>query len=184
MTTSTYALILSVVAILISLAGLGWNVWQKFIFVRPVLQVTFGVWNLATRTGDLALPSGQKLLVLSVTNMGPGPVALAACIIRGRRRSYRGKAADTVNPIYGDPTDENLTSLGPASPPVKIDAAETKDFYFPYGKDCFLAEEIARVGISDTYFRNTWCRRSDIAKAYKAYRRDFGNAEHPARANI
>src|SRR5580693_2978335 len=66
-----------------------------------------------------------------------------------------------LNPIHGDPTNPTPESIGPFSGglPAKIDAGETKSFYFPYIKDCFLKDELARVGVNDTYHRNIWCQR-------------------------
>jgi hypothetical protein len=41
----------------------------------------------------------------------------------------------------------------------------------PYSKDCFLREGIARVGINDTFQRNTWCSRRDLRKVNKRFSR-------------
>jgi hypothetical protein len=177
MTTTDYALIISVFALIVSFFALIWNVWQKFIFVKPNLQVSFGVYNVLQPTpARTAVPSGQRLLVLTVTNMGPGAIVLYACIVRQKRSSWwKRPTLGSINPIHGDPTAPEPISVGPFSSglPTKIDAGDTKTFYFPYTRECFLADGVARVGINDTYQRNTWCRRGDIRKANSAYRRDF-----------
>jgi hypothetical protein len=46
MTTHDYALIISLFSIAISIGALLWNVWQKFIFVKPTLQVSFGLYHV------------------------------------------------------------------------------------------------------------------------------------------
>jgi hypothetical protein len=80
-----------------------------------------------------------------------------------------------LNPIHGDPRHPEPASLGPFTGlPTKIEAGEIKSFYFPYRKNCLLKEEIARIGVTDTYGRNVWCRRKDIGKARKSYCKDFG----------
>jgi hypothetical protein len=176
MTTSDYALIVSIVSILIAIGALAWNVWQKFIFVKPSLQVSFGVWKILKPSVDgIAYPTGKQLLNLTVTNMGPGPVTLSACIARSRYRGKNKSRMGMLNPIHGDLTSDEPTSLGPFSAglPMKIDAGDTKSFYFPYELDSFLAEGILRVGINDTYQRNTWCRRSDMRKVNAQYSKDF-----------
>jgi hypothetical protein len=67
MTTSDYALITSLVSIVIAIGSLLWNVWQKFIFVKPTLQVSFGIYNVLvpTETGT-ATRTGHRLLNLTV----------------------------------------------------------------------------------------------------------------------
>jgi hypothetical protein len=179
MTISDYALITSLVSILISIGSLLWNVWQKFIFVKPTIQVAFGIYSVLVPTkAGTTTRSGQRLLNVTVTNMGPGPVIIFACI--GKLKTAWWKRRDRLgilNPIHGDPTNSNLQSIGPFSGglPAKIDAAETKSFYFPYAQDCFLREGLTRVGVNDTYQRNMWCRKRDMHKVISAYRRDFSS---------
>jgi hypothetical protein len=178
MTVADYAFIISVLSIIVSLFNVVWNVWQKFIFLKPVLQISFGLWHVMEHTtADVLSRSGHRLLVLTVTNMGPGIVILCACIGKPEAHWWtRGKLLDMLNPIHNDPADPNPTSIGPFSAglPTKIDAGDVKSFYFPYAKDCFLREGLVRVGINDTYHRNTWCPGRDIRKAMRAYHRDFG----------
>jgi hypothetical protein len=175
MNQSDYALLISIASIFISFGSLLWNVWQKFIFVKPGLQVSFGVWRIVQPGG----PSDQKrcLLMLTVTNMGPGPVMLSACIGKERKPWWRrAKSHAMLVPIHGDPADPNPVGIGPLGGglPAKIDAGEVKPFYFPYTKDCFLQEGPTRIGINDTYHRMIWCRRGDMQKVYQSYCRDFG----------
>jgi hypothetical protein len=177
MSTGDYALISSLIALVVSIIALLWNIWQKFIFVKPALQVYFGLYNvLQSKTPGLASPSGHRVLVLTVTNMGPGAVVLYACIGKQKAHWWTRPKLGILNPIHGDPLDQQPTSIGPFSAglPVKIDAGDTKGVYFPYTKGCFLSDGLARIGINDTYQRNTWCRRSNMRKVYKNYRQDFG----------
>jgi hypothetical protein len=176
MTSSDYALIISIASIFISIGALVWNVWQKFIFVKPALQVSLGIYNILQPTSSgSAIPSGHRLLSLTVTNMGPGSVVLYACIVKQKAHWLARATFGILNPIHGDPTGRQPISLGPFSSglPTKIDAADTKTFYFPSAKDCFLRDGLHRVGINDTYQRNTWCRGRDMHKVNRTYRRDF-----------
>src|SRR5215469_13940426 len=105
----------------------------------------------------------RRLLHLSVVNMGPGPVILHACAAKPTKPWWRrAKSYGLLNPIHGDPAAPSPVGIGPfgGGLPEKIDAGETKSFYFPYEKDCLLKESLARVGVGDTYQRLTWCRRS------------------------
>jgi hypothetical protein len=177
MTTADYALLTSIASIFISIGALLWNVWQKFIFVKPALQVTFRVSRVLKSTGEgRATPTDLRLLNLTVTNMGPGVAVLSLCIAKTKIHRWKRAEYATLNPIHGDPTDPEPIGIGPIAGglPAKIDAGEVHTFYFPYHKDCFLQEGVFRVGINDTYQRNIWCRRGDIRKANRAYQRDFG----------
>lgn len=175
MTPATYALIVSIASIFISIGALLWNVWQKFIFVKPTLQVSFGVWRIFLP--DIPAAETRRLLNLTVTNMGPGPVILSACTGAPQKPWWkRAKSYGLLNPIQGDPADPNPVGIGPfgGGLPAKIDAGEVKSFYFPYTKDCFLNEPLAQVGINDSYHRIFWCHRTDMRKVYQSYQRDFG----------
>jgi hypothetical protein len=102
MTTSDYALITRLVSIVIVIGSLLWNVWQKFIFVKPTLQVSFGICNVLvpTETGT-ATRTGHRLLNLTVTNMGPGPVILFASIGKPKTPWWkRPKKLGLLNPIH------------------------------------------------------------------------------------
>jgi len=183
MTTSDYALFMSFASIVISIVALLWNIWQKFLFVKPSLQVSFGVWHIMQAvTTALLARSSRSLLVLTVTNMGPGPLVLYACIAKSKAHWWTRPELGTLNPIHGEPSDPLPVSIGPFSAglPTKIDAGEMKSFYFPYNKDCFLKDGLVRIGINDTYHRNNWCHRRDVRKACKAYKRDFALRSHSA----
>jgi hypothetical protein len=149
--------------------------------VKPALQVSFGVWHiLQPATAGSLTRSGRSLLVLTVTNMGPGPAVLSTCIAKTKAHWWTRPELGTLNPIH-DPTDPHPKSIGPFSAglPTKIDAGDVKSFYFPYDRDCFLKNGLVRIGINDTYHRNTWCHRRDMQKAKKAYGRDFALQPYP-----
>jgi hypothetical protein len=177
MNSADYALFISITSIFVSMGALLWNVWQKFIFVKPTLQVSFGLFRVVQP--DVRANPIRRLLMLTVTNMGPGPVILQLCIAKEKKHWWkRAKTHPTLVPIHGDPTDPDPTGIGPFSGglPAKIDAGEVKQFYFPYAKDCFLQEDLARVGINDTYHRMIWCHQKDMRKVYQSYRREFGTS--------
>ncbi len=181
MTTADYALITSIASIFIAIGAFVWNIWQKFIFVKPALQVTFRISRIMQpdRERSVYSPTDLQLLSLTVTNMGPGSAMLYMCVAKSKAHWWSKARYGMLNPIHGDPTDRNPTSLGPfrAGLPVKIDEADFKSFNFPYLKDSFLKEPIVRVGINDTYQRNVWCRRKDIRKVVESYKKDFGKKE-------
>lgn len=180
MTTADYALILSLFSLLTAMAALVWNAWQKFIFVRPSLQVSFSVVVIMEHGAPGFIRPNQqtRLLSLGVTNMGPGPIVLHSCVAKmawNWRRPWLRAPMGLLNPIHGDPTDPNPRSIGPFSAglPTKIEPGDSKSFYFPYREDCFLTESPVLVGVNDTYSRIAWCRRKDVRKAMRSFQRDF-----------
>src|SRR5216683_199073 len=170
MTSGETALLISGISLAISAAGFIWNIMEKFIYVKPGIQVTFGVYTIVATD----MPK-KRLLSVGVTNMGPGPVILHSCIAKIREPwSLRPQLA-MLNPIHGDPSSDEPRSLGPFSGglPLKLEAGEVKSFYFPFSKDTFLSEQVVRVGVNDTYSRNSWCRRKDVRKAKKKFTEAF-----------
>jgi hypothetical protein len=108
MTTAEYALIVSIASVFVSFGALFWNVWQKFLFVKPTLQVSFGVW----RIWQPSAPDNhnRRLLNLTITNMGPGPAVLAACVGKPKKpwwKRAKNSKLGLLNPIHGDPVDPN-----------------------------------------------------------------------------
>lgn len=173
MTTSDFAFLISGISLAIALLALSWNVYEKFIFVKPRLQVSFGVFRVV-QSGKV----GKALLSLTITNMGPGPVIIHSCIIKARKRWFWQKQFAMLNPIHNDPASDVPTSIGPFSAglPLKLDASDVKSFYFPFTAETFLREPITRVGVTDTYGRNAWCRGRDVKKALREFKEKFPNA--------
>ena len=177
MNASTYALIVSAFSLIIAFFALVWNVVQKFIVVKPKLQVSFGLYTVMTRSDEnLLTPCGPKLLTISVTNLGPGPVILHSCIAKPRERKCTKKfwaKSDVaiLNPIHGDPTNPDPESIGPFSGglPAEIKPGHVKEFYFPFRRECFVREPLLYVGVHDTYGRSSWCKRRDMARVQKEY---------------
>jgi hypothetical protein len=164
MTTADYALIVSISSAALSLFALIWNIWQKYIFVRPTLDVGFGVYQIMQRSGPATMRPTKDVLQVSVTNMGPGQVILHNLICRKRRWSWRWRRRfeyAILIPIDGDPTVALPSGKGPfgGGLPHKMDAGEVKQFFLPYDKDCMLGACMNRVGVVDTYGRNSWCSR-------------------------
>lgn len=133
MATSDYALIISILSLLISLGAFVWNIWQKFIFVKPVIQVGFALGSVLMPAAYSYQANGKKLLTISATNMGPGPAILTLCIAKSRSPRFWTRRQDlaAINPIDGNPAAENPVGKGPIAGglPAKLDAGESKSFY-------------------------------------------------------
>jgi hypothetical protein len=179
MNSGEIALIISGASLAISLCGFIWNIWSKFIFVRPDLQVTFAV----VRIFAGGHPK-HHICALSVTNLGPGPTIIHSCVVVLRNEKRFGRRQHAIlNPIHGDPTAAKPISKGPFSAglPLKMDVAEVRLFHFPFTAETFLKDrDLLRVGVNDTFGRNVWCRRRDVRRAREKWENAFGNIKSEA----
>jgi hypothetical protein len=114
MTTADYAFLASIASIFISIGALLWNVWQKFIFVKPTLQVAFRVSRVFKPTGEGTVArTNIRLLNLTVTNMGPGVAVLYLCIAKMKKHWWKRAEFATLNPIHGDLLNPEPRGIGP-----------------------------------------------------------------------
>ncbi len=174
MEAGEWALIVSGFSLATAISGFIWNIWSKFIFVRPDVSVTFNIITVF-RGGKF----GKTLCSLNVTNMGPGPLIVHMCVVKSRGEHPWKPKLGFINPIHGDPTVPSPQSIGPFSDglPLKLDVGENKSFYFPFGKACILEEQdLLAIGVNDTFNRNTWCRRRDVKRAQQRYAKELDGA--------
>ena len=82
MTGSDFAFLISGISLAVAMLALAWSVFEKFIFVKPRLQMSFGVFHVI-QDGKF----GKALLSLTVTNMGPDPAIIHSCIAHGLVRT-------------------------------------------------------------------------------------------------
>ena len=87
MNTADYALLTSLVSILISIGTLLVEHLAKVHFFEANFAVSFGLYNVLQQASPgIAKPSGQRVLNITVTNMGPGSVVLYSCIGKKKER--------------------------------------------------------------------------------------------------
>jgi hypothetical protein len=166
--TEDWAFLISGVSLAVAIAGFIWRIFEKYIYVKPALQIGFAV--MTTFPGPEV-----HLLALSVTNMGPGAAVIYNCMGYSRRRWWEKKKYGILNPIEGNPAHPDPATSGPFSAglPLRIDAADTKTFYFPHRADGFLSKKLQRIGVLDTYNRYHWCQRRAMKRVMERFRRDF-----------
>jgi hypothetical protein len=83
MTTADWALVISIGSLGIALLGLAWNVWSKFIYPKPRVQVSFQY-----MTTIIANMPNQPVISLGATNHGPIGVTLKFSLARRKRKTY------------------------------------------------------------------------------------------------
>lgn len=175
-TTSDWALIISLCSFAVALGSFIWNVWSKFIYPMPRVRVSFQ----AVQIFHPGQPDHErKLITLSTTNFGPGEVMVTAAVIRTRRkgwwkdwrayfrRRYRFDYG-LINPLHDVPNRFNH-SMGPFSGglPKTLKVGENFTLYFPREVDWF-ENDVRGVGVNDSFNRNHWCDREDVAKVREA----------------
>jgi len=118
--TADWALVISICSAIVSLAGFVWNVWSKFIYPKPRVQVSFSFMRVVQ--GNF---SGEKVLVLSATNMGPVQVTLYYALVTYSRWAPRLSSVGVLNPLHNYPA-QTTHSIGPfgGGLPKKLDVGE------------------------------------------------------------
>ena len=111
MQTADWALVISLCSAGVSLASFIWNVWSKFIYPKPVVQVSFQMMRSIYPAQGVV---GGQVLALIATNMGPAQVTLRTAICRRRKRFpfLKTRSFFLLSPIPNYPQDTEL-SIGP-----------------------------------------------------------------------
>jgi hypothetical protein len=155
------ALCISVVALFVSGANLGWNVYRE-LALRARVKVWFGVRQIVG-PGVAA----ETKLVLSVTNLGPGVVRPQMIHYRSGpawRRFTRGTGQGVVLHDWTEPRSGKL--------PCTLEVGETTTLMLPYNADA-LQDDMTHIGISDSFGRTHWVTRRDVKEALVQFRKDF-----------
>jgi len=168
MTTSDWALVVSLFSLAVALASFVWNVWSKFVFPKPRIGVSFMLMRV------MGSDQPQRFLSLDVTNFGPGEVIISCAVGRPPKPWYKRRVAlGLLNPLI-DPRVPDVSD-GPFSGglPKKLGVGETFALYFPYVDQMFLREPLSAIGVHDSFRRPHWAPRHDFRKVMNRHRADF-----------
>ena len=173
MTTADYALIISVVSVLIAIASFVWNVWSKFIFPKPKVNASAGIFSMFGESG-----TSNPHLALSFTNYGPGEVTIHVACMTYKRFPWSKTEHAMLNPIHNFPF-EPYAGIGPfgGGLPKKLLVGESHALRFPYEAESFLALPFSRIGSTDTFGRYHWVTRKQVQQVRKQFREDFPAAK-------
>jgi hypothetical protein len=163
MTTSDYALIVSLFAASISLASFVWNVWQKFIYPKARLRVRFFVACIIGGIGDG--PPWPTYLCLQCTNHGPTDVIVNTVGITILRRwPWQRPQHALVNPIANIAYPE--IGVGPfgGGLPATLKVGESLSLYFPHNAGSFARDRLGHIGLNDNFGRFHGAPRLAIRK--------------------
>jgi hypothetical protein len=159
MDTADWALVVSLLSFAVSLSGFVWNVWSKFIYPKPNVQVSFGIFEAWGDEGKT-----DTALRLSAVNHGPIEVTLKGNAIRIENGLFKYRHA-LLNPLDRWPAPAPTTS-GPFSGglPKKLALGEEFALYFVYPHETFIKEKVLDVGFYDSFSRNHWAPRKNVRK--------------------
>lgn len=159
MTTTDYALIISIFSACIALASLGWNIWSKFIYPKGRLRVA---WDAVITVDRNAPDERPRYLAMTITNHGPSESTVKCANGTFSRPWPKRSQPALINPIH----DLRVPDL-PMGPfagglPKKLAVGETFSLYFPFSADSFARDPIKRLGVSDVFGNFHDARRKDI----------------------
>lgn len=168
MDTAHWALVIGLLSLLIATGGLVWNVWQKFIFPKPRVDVSFMLMFV------VGSEPKRRFLILTFTNFGPGDVVIDCAVARPKMPWFRpAKSYGMLNPIANLDRPDDPTGPFGGGLPKKLSHGEQHVLYFPYVPDMFLTDPLDRIGIHDSFRRFHWAPSRDFRKVLDQHRRDF-----------
>ncbi|MET4294770.1 hypothetical protein ACVW1A_007831 [Bradyrhizobium sp. LB1.3] len=171
MQTADWALVISILSALTSLAGFLWNVWSKFIYPKPVVRTSFAMVTI--------MQSGAPdihVLRLSATNMGPIEVTLTHAVTMHRKGIFKDKGYGILNllsraPLSNDMDFEYSQGGGPgAGFPKKLAVGEEHSSYLVPDHETLARGDYDRIGFTDTFGRFHWAPRIDISRVAPSIR--------------
>jgi hypothetical protein len=166
------ALMLSLLALVVSAFSLGWNIYRDII-LKPKVKVEFGLRTTYGTASDGSLVrSGPPFILLSGINHGPGEVVCTGAVMR--RFSFVRSLFQEFP--YGflmvDHGHEYCSALS-----KRLAVGEEVKIVFPHAPHTFLGNNPSRVGIKDSFGRTHWARRKDLRRACRQHKKDFGTSD-------
>lgn len=155
------ALCISVLALFVSGANLGWNIYRE-VALRARVKLNFGVRAIV----GTAKPDLTKI-VLSITNIGPGVIHPQMILYRKASLWRRITRRSEQGVIMHDWTDKLSAKL-----PAKLEVGERMDVLLPYRADA-LDDDTTHIGVSDSFGRSHWVSPRDLKETLAHLRKDF-----------
>jgi hypothetical protein len=167
MTTADWALLISIISALISLAGFVWNVWSTFIYPKAKVRVSFDMVQIVEMGSDWT----PSVLRLSATNMGPGEITLSNALITYRGPFNQSNGFGLLSTLADFPRlqDHAKGYLG-AGFPAKLAVGEQYSAYLVPAHHALAKGDYQRIGFTDSFGRSHWAPRRDILHALHSIR--------------
>jgi hypothetical protein len=162
MQTADWALVISILSAMVSLASFVWNVWSKFIYPKPVLRVSFSMVQIVDQGSDY-IPS---VLRLTATNMGPGEVSLGNALVEFKGHFFQSEGFALLSTLDNYPLHQDVMRghFG-AGFPAKLPVGEQYSAYLYPAHERLAKGDYQRIGFTDSFGRSHWASRQDILQA-------------------
>jgi hypothetical protein len=176
MTTADWALVVSLCSMAISLAAFIWNIWSKFIYPKPRVQV-----SVAFMTWVGSDPK-ENVCSLSATNHGPIAVTLY-CALEVKWEWLKRNEYSLLVPLHDYPMrrDHGIGPFG-GGLPKKIEVGEQFSVYFPPDAEALADDEFDQIGFTDTFGRHHWAPKKqlmEVQRRVRAYIAERGQGQAP-----
>lgn len=151
------ALAMSLTALFISGANLGWNIYKE-IGLKARLRLKFNLSGIHHET----FPEPLTRFVFSVTNMGPGKIKINMIHLKDARwwrRLLRSEKCAIVIHDYEHQLGGKL--------PSDLEMGDRMDLTFPEDIS-FMEKSFTHIGIADSFGRIHWASSRHMTKARKA----------------
>ena len=144
--------------------SLGWNIYRD-VLLKAKATVSVGIKSVF-HGNEVVI---DETIGISVVNHGPGPLILDGIYVKNRSL-WRRVFGKTLNAFimhdYENPYSAKM--------PKKLDVGETANYYLNFDKNCFLKSPFNQIGLSDTFGRMNWARKSELREIRKTWLKKFG----------
>ena len=161
MTTADWALIISIGSLAISASSFIWNVWSKFIYPKPKLKVSFGIFVEAY--------SKVENLSLTATNYGPTEVTLHTALTRRLLRPFKYAFA-ALFPLPGFGIEVASGTPFAGGLPRKLAVGEQFSVYLATDHEHLRDQPVSDIGFTDTFGRFHWAPRRQLREVRESLR--------------
>lgn len=165
-TTADWALVISLCSFVVALLGFVWNVWSKFIYPRPQVRISAGVYLTISPTF-----TSPRFVSARITNYGPGEVTITHAVGRVRKgflkrdQQFLWKLATSAEPWNSELPQFDVFGFGLL--PHKLAIGEQFSVHAHIGNDAF-DPPTSGIGFSDSFGRTHWLRRRELRRLLKA----------------
>lgn len=161
MTTADWALVISLLSLVVSLGAFIWNVWSKFIYPKPKVRV-------ACAFVDVVGGDDVDEVSLTAVNHGPIEVTLGKAMLFKRRFILGNKEYGILFPLHNYPTVKDVT-VGPfgGGLPKKLEVGQQFSAHFTPGHPTIADDTWSHIGFDDTFGRTHWASRRDLRETRK-----------------
>ena len=164
MTTADWALVISLCSLFVAGASFVWNVWSKFIYPKPRIEVTLA-YILAITPGEETDTPGA--LMLRAVNHGPSEAELTTAIGRMKRRKFWKRPNGAILKSYNQwPFELESFTIGGFGLPKRLIVGEEYRMYLRPSPNNY--EDLSKFGFADTFNREHWATARSVKYALKS----------------